>query len=178
MFERNKVDNGANTHHQTAVPAELTLCDGEVLAGQFIIPATRAFSDVLNGESHFLEFEPFNGERRFVARAAILSVKLMQIGSVQGLAARRPVEGSFDPLSTLGLKANAQWDEVRHAYLRLAKMYHADRFASVDLPAEVRDYMQAMSRRINAAYMALEAPRLAVKKVTMRAEPVYTSPAR
>lgn len=178
MFERNKIDNGANTHHQTAVPAELTLSDGEVLAGQFIIPATRAFSDVLNGESHFLEFEPFNGERRFVARTAIRAVKLLQIGSASGLAARRPVEGSFDPYTALGLKADAEWDDIRHAYLRLAKAYHADRFASVDLPAEVRDYLQAMSRRVNAAYVALETPRLAVKKISMRAEAVYTSQPR
>jgi len=178
MFERNKIDNGANTHHQTAVPAELTLTDGEVLAGQFIISATRAFADVLNGESHFLEFEPFNKERRYIARTAILSVRLIQVGSAAGLSARRPIEGAFDPHTTLGIKADAEWDDVRHAYLRLAKMYHADRFASVDLPVEVRDYLQAMSRRVNAAYVALEAPRLAVKKVSMRAQPVYSTPAR
>lgn len=178
MFERNKVDNGANSHHQSAIPAELTLSDGEVLAGHFIISASRAFSDVLNGEAQFFEFEPFNGERRFIAKSAIRSVKLLQVGSAAGLATRRPVEGAFDPYTTLGLKADAEWDDIRHAYLRLAKTYHADRFASVDLPAEVRDYLQAMSRRVNAAYVALEAPRLAVRKVSMRAQPIYTSPAR
>ena len=178
MFERNKVDNGTSTHHQSAIPAELTLSDGEVLTGQFIISASRAFSDILNSEMHFFEFEPFQSERRFIARTAIRAVKLLQVGSATSLASRRPVEGGFDPYVTLGLKADAGWDDIRHAYLRLAKTYHADRYASIELPPEVRDYLQAMSRRINAAYVALEAPRLAVKKVSMRAEPVYTSQPR
>ena len=69
----------------------------------------------------------------------------------------------------------ASWDEVRQAYLRLAKAYHADRYASVDLPGEVREYLQQMSRRVNAAYTLLKAPRLVVKKADMRAAPVYTS---
>ena len=178
MFERNRVDNGANSQHQSAVPAEVTLDDGDVLTGQFLISASRAFSDVLNGESQFFEFEPFGGERRFISKHAIRSVKVLQVGSANGLNARRPVEGAFDPYTTLGLKADAAWDDVRHAYLRLAKTYHPDRYASVDLPPEVRDYLQAMSRRVNAAYVALEAPRNVVKKVSMRAAPVYTSPSR
>jgi hypothetical protein len=35
-----------------------------------------------------------------------------------------------------------------------------------------------MSARINAAYALVEAPVVAVKKATMRAEPVYSSPSR
>jgi hypothetical protein len=30
MFERNRVDNSGNSAHQTAVPAEIVLMDGEV----------------------------------------------------------------------------------------------------------------------------------------------------
>ena len=178
MFERNRVDNGSNSQHQCAIPVELTLDDGEVLTGQFMISAARAFGDVLNGESQFFEFEPFGGDRRYIAKQAIRSVKVLVVGSANGLNARRPVEGAFDPYAALGLKSDAEWDEVRHAYLRLAKTYHADRYASVELPGEVRDYLQAMSRRINAAYVALEAPRNIIKKVSMRAAPVYTSPVR
>jgi DnaJ-domain-containing protein 1 len=130
---------------------------------------------VLNSELNFLEFEPFHRERRYLARTAIRSVKLMDVPAANGLDARRPVSGEFDPHSALGVKRDADWDEIRHAYLRLAKAYHADRYASVELPGEVRDYLQQMSRRVNAAYKALEAPRLTVKKAEMRPEPVYTS---
>ena len=45
MFERNRVDNATSTGHQTAVPAELTLTDGEVLCGHFLISSARAIAD-------------------------------------------------------------------------------------------------------------------------------------
>jgi DnaJ domain len=170
MFERNRVDNASNAIHQTAIPAELVLADGEVL-----ISSARAISEVLNGENLFLEFEPFESVRRYISKQAIRSVKIMDAPAANGLDARRPLNGEFDPYAALGLKRDAEWDDIRQAYLRLAKAYHADRYASIDLPGEVREYLQQMSRRVNAAYTLLEAPRLVVKKADMRPAPVYTS---
>jgi hypothetical protein len=175
MFERNRVDNSSQSAHQSAIPAELTLVDGETLSGHFLISAARTLSDVLNGESAFLEFEPFSQARRFVSKGAIRAVKLIDAPAASNLEARRPLAGEFDPYGALGVKRDAEWDDVRQAYLRLAKTYHADRFASIELPPEVRDYLSQMSRRVNAAYTALEAPRMVVKKADLRATPVYTS---
>ena len=175
MFERGKIDNSSNSAHQSAIPAELTLSGGEVLAGHFLISAARTLADVLNGEMAFLEFEPYEAERRFIAKMSIQAVKLLDAPVANVLDVRRPVQGAFDPYGALGVKRDAEWDEVRHAYLRLAKAYHADRYASVELPVEVHDYLQQMSRRVNAAYTALEAPRLNVRKAEARPEPVYTS---
>jgi DnaJ domain len=175
MFERNRVDNASNSSHQTAIPAELTLTDGEVLSGHFLISAARALTDVLNGESHFLEFEPFKQPKRFVSKHAIRAVKLIDAVPASNLDNRRALAGEFDPYAALGVRSDAEWDDVRHAYLRLARTYHPDRFLSVELPIEVRDYLSQMSRRINAAYSAIEAPRLVVKKADMRPDPVYTS---
>jgi DnaJ domain len=178
MFERNKVDNSTQSSYQTAVPAEITLTDGEVLTGHFLISAARALTDVLNGESAFIEFEPFNSPKRFIAKHVLREVKLMDIGTGAVLDNRRALVGEFDPHTALGLKRDADWEEVREAYLRLTRTYHPDRFASVELPAEVREYLAQMARRVNAAYKALEAPRLVVKKADLRAAPIYTSPAR
>jgi hypothetical protein len=178
MFERNRVDNSSQSSHQSAIPAEITLVDGEILSGHFLISAARALSDILNGETAFLEFEPFNQSRRFIAKQAIRAVKLIDAPSASNLDHRRSLTGEFDPYAALGLKRDADWEEVRNAYLRLARTYHADKFASVELPPEVRDYLSQMSRRVNAAYTALEAPRLIVRKADLRATAVYTSPTR
>ena len=43
--------------------------------------------------------------------------------------------------------------------LEQRQLYHPDRFASLDLPAEMQDYVAAMARRINMAYEALETAR-------------------
>lgn len=176
MFERNKIDNSAQ---QTTVPAELVLEGGEVLKGRFLISVSRNIFDVLNGDGHFIEFETYQGERSLIARSTIKSVKLVSVSSANQLKGRvRETEG-FDPHQVLGVTAETAFDDVRAAYLRLSKIYHPDRFHGVDLPAEVRDYLAAMARRINAAYAALEAPVQASRRAAIaKAQPIFTSPVR
>ena len=175
MFERNRIDNSSSAVHLTAIPAELTLSDGELMVGHLVINSARAVTEVLNGESLFLEFEPLGSPRRFVSKQAVRSIRVVDAGPAIALEAKRPLAGEFDPYAALGVKREAEWDEIRQAYLRLAKAYHADRYASIELPAEVREYLQQMSRRVNAAYTLLEAPRLVVRKADLRAAPVYES---
>ena len=46
-------------------------------------------------------------------------------------------------------------------------------------PPEVSDYLVDMTRRVNTAYAALEAPQQVAKQAAVyRAEPIYTSPVR
>ncbi|MGQ0455963.1 MAG: J domain-containing protein [Hyphomicrobium sp.] len=176
MFERNRVDNGAQ---QSTVPAELTLASGEVLKGKFVIPASRSIMAALNGDATFFEFETYDGARTLLAKATIASIRLVPIPTAPSLAARmRDVEG-FSPHVVLGVAPDAAWDDVRQAYLTLSKTYHPDCFAGVQLPSEVRDYFSVMARRINAAYEALEVPHQVVREPkSEKAKPIYTSPQR
>jgi curved DNA-binding protein CbpA len=57
----------------------------------------------------------------------------------------------------LKIARTATDSEIREAYLARAKSYHADRFANIDLPLEVQEYTNSMSRRINEAYAILNA---------------------
>jgi len=176
MFERNKVDNSSSfSANQSVIAAMITLADGDILSGNFLIPASRTINECLNGESHFLEFQPLAGPKRFIAKRSIRSVTLADAAPTSALDSKRPQNGAFDPYMTLGVERDAEWEEIREAYVRLAKTYHADRFASLDMPVEVRDYMEQMSKRINAAYTLLEAPRLVKRKIEMRPAPVYVS---
>lgn len=176
MFERNKVDNAVQ---QMTVPAELTLDDGQVLKGRFVVSANRNIYDVLNGETYFLDFETYDGERALIARATIRAVRIVPVANVNHLRGRVRENEAFDSYTILGVLQGAPWDDVRAAYVNLSKVYHPDRFANVALPAEVREYLSAMARRINAAYAALEAPVQAAKRAAMaKSAPVFTSPMR
>ena len=176
MFERNKIDN---TLQLTTIPAEVTLHRGEVLKGRFLINASRAIFDVLNGDSQFLEFETYAGDRAWLSKATLASVKIISVPSAAGLKSRLADVELFDPHQTLGVTAASTWDEIRHAYLKLSKIYHPDLFAGTSLPREVSDYLSAMARRINAAYRALEIPQQANKRADIeKAKPVFTSPQR
>lgn len=176
MFERNRVDNSLQ---QASVPAEITLADGRTLKGKFHITAARSIYDVLNGETSFLDFESHGGDRSMIAKTTITTVKIVAVTAANGLQNRVRAADDFDPHAILGVTKGAAWDEVRAAYLRLSKVYHPDLFAGVALPAEVRDYLSGMSRRVNAAYAALEEPLHTIKRAAIeKAKPVYVSPSR
>lgn len=176
MFERNKIDNSLQ---QTTVPAEITFASGDVRKGKFVINASRSIYDVLNGEAHFLDFESYEGDRSLIAKTTLSAIRIVSLPSSSGLMARVRDAEAFDPHAVLGVASAATWDEVRQAYLKLSKTYHPDLFTGVSLPAEVRDYLAAMARRINAAYHALEAPQKVMKRAEVeKARPVFTSPQR
>jgi hypothetical protein len=175
MFER----NAPQSHEQAAVAVEIVLDTGVTEAGRLIIPASRTAFDVLNGPALFLEFEPYEGERRFIAKGSLKSMKLLAGARPANLAQKvRDLDG-FEPHAVLGIQNGAEWDDVRAAYLARAKTYHPDRFANVDLPPDVTSYLSGMLRRINSAYGALETVHQSRKAVVVaRSTAVYTSAPR
>ena len=172
MFERSKADNASDL---TAMPVEAAFADGTVVRGKLLVPTTKTMSDVLNGPGTFLEFEPYGGERSYIAKAQVASIKLLGVPKLPNLNVRlRDLDG-FDPFAVLGVAAGATKDEIRQAYFALAKSYHPDRYATAELPTEVIEYLFAMARRINAAHAALNVEQ---KKQVARAEAVFTSAGR
>lgn len=175
MFERNKVDNSEHA----GVPVELTTMDGEMVKGRLMIAMGRNVFELLNGPGAFLEFEPYGGDRTFVAKASIANVKLINVPRAPNLNQRLHDLDAFEPHAILGVASAAGFEDVKAAWHKLAKIYHPDRYSSADLPAEVRDYLASMARRVNAAYAALEAPLQAAKRsAASRAAPIYTSQSR
>ena len=169
MFERNKIDN---VPEMTALPVEAVFTDGTLVKGKLLVATGKGIGEALNGPGAFIEFEPYGGERSFVAKTQLASMRLVGVPRLPNLQARlRDLDG-FDPYLVLGLAAGAGRDEIRQAFFSLAKVYHPDRYATAELPGEVREYLSAMARRINAAHAALEAPQ---KKQAARAEPIFTS---
>jgi len=172
MFERSKVDSVPD---QTAMPVEAVFVDGTVARGKLSVPATKSMGDVLNGPGGFVEFEPYGGERSYVAKAQVASIKMLGVPKLPNLNARlRDLDG-FDPFAVLGVTRGATREEIRAAYFALAKSYHPDRYATAELPTEVIEYLFAMARRVNAAHAALNVEQ---KNKAVRAEPVFTSPGR
>jgi DnaJ-domain-containing protein 1 len=175
MFERNKIDNADNG----LVSVELTLSDDRSLTGKISMPPGRGFLDVLNSAALYVEFESFDGERCYLAKMAIKALKPLGVQRGVNLGQKlRDLDG-FDPHAVLGIPKGASWDETRAAFHRQAKVYHPDRFATADLPEEVRNYISGMSQRLNAAHAALEAMHSERKLTASRRQaPIYTSAGR
>jgi hypothetical protein len=175
MFERTRVDNAPS--EQNAVPAEVTLADGRVLAGRLIASTSRTPIEMLNGAGAFLEFEPYGGERQFLAKASLAAVRLVAVPASENLAQRVRDADGFDPHQTLGVRRDASVEDVRRAYHEMAKAYHPDRYATAELPAEVKTYLATMARRINTAFALIEQSQAALRQRAQspRAEPIYQS---
>lgn len=166
MFDRGKTDRSDGPGY-----AEITLEGGRELKGKFNIPQGRSLTDILNSTSSFIEFEPFGGERIFIAKSAMQEIKPTNLAGAPKLAAGPNENEAFDPYAILRIERDAGAEDVRRAYLVLAKAYHPDRYATVDLPPEVKSYLAAMARRVNAAHDAVQD---ALKKQGARQEPVFT----
>ncbi len=176
MFERSKVDGAGIDASGASVV--LTTTDGVERKGRLAVPQGRSLSDVLNGTVQFVEFEEFDGPRTFIGKHSIGSVRMIAPPRGQSLPRMRDADG-FDPYGILGLPLGARFEEVRAAYLAKAKAYHPDRFANVELPEEVNRYLEEMTRRVNAAFAALQTePRDAQRPAPQRVVPIYCSPAR
>lgn len=166
MFDR----GGRGGEAQGPAPVEITLEDGQELKGRLSLPPGRTLVDVLNGTATFVEFEVNGGERMYIAKSALHCVKPMNVPAAPDLWAG-PTDGSgFDPYSVLGVTHGASREVAHEAYLGLAKVYHPDRYAAVELPKEVSEYLAVMARRINAAYQALDGER---KRQAVKPEPIF-----
>ena len=181
MFERAAVDN-SNQLRTTAVPADIKLTDGHELRGKFHIRGDRTIIDILNGTGQFLDFEPYSGERQLISKSAIRSIKIVNVPTPRQLPNVNNAREAFDPFKILGLQKSASMEDVKKAYHNLSKQYHPDRYANAGLPNEVLDYINAVSRRLNAAFAALKEsatqPIQRPHAPSPRSKPIYTSPGR
>jgi hypothetical protein len=172
MFERNRIDN---VPEASAVPVEVTLTDGSLCKGKLFVSMGKTVADMLNSTGLFVEFEPYGGERSFLAKAQLANVKPIGIPKAPRLDPRARDLDGFDPYAVLGIAAGASREDIHRAYVGLAKTYHPDRYAAAELPEEVREYLAIMARRINAANAALEVP---AHKRAARQEPIFATSGR
>ena len=152
-----------------AIQVEITTADGGFTKGRLWASAGKSLADTLNGPAPFLEFTAYGEERvDFIAKAHVASLRTIEIPKTAPLYDRRG-SSADDPYRILGLQSGASWFSIREAYLRLAKSHHPDSFSSVELPDEVREYLDSKIQRINAAYGVLEDSLRRTAKTGLRA---------
>ncbi len=141
--------------NRTTVQVTITLATGVQMRGNVFHSKTKTLQEELNKGESFIEFEPMEGQRMFLARTAIAAVKEYNIPRVDQMSRRTTALEQFDPYEVLGLKKGADATQIRSAYVALAKIYHPDRFLRTDLPPEVAEYLSAVATRVNLAYSEL-----------------------
>jgi DnaJ domain len=141
--------------NRVTLAVQITLASGSTMRGNIFMSKQRTMHEELNKGEAFLEFESSDSQKMYLARNVIAVVKEFSVPRADQLQ-RRPID-QFDAHEVLGLKTDADAHAIRNAYVALAKLYHPDRFARIELPAEVSEYLTAMATRINLAYSELRA---------------------
>jgi DnaJ domain len=138
------------------VPAILEMMDGKRLSVMVVMPrALVKMGEMLNRPNPFLEVETRNGDRLQIAKAALKTFKEIDLKKAQVAELKADKSAFFDPLKALGLQEGASEIDIRSAYLNLVRRYHPDRFAALNPPEEIETYLEAMLKRLNAAYEIL-----------------------
>ena len=141
--------------NRVSVQVTVTLATGVQMRGNVFHSKQKTLHEELNKGEQFIEFEPMEGQKMFLARTAIAAVKEYNIPRNDQMNRRVAALDQFDAYEVLGLKKGADAGQIRNAYVALAKMYHPDRFIRSELPAEVGEYLSAVATRINLAYSEL-----------------------
>lgn len=157
MFERNPVDNW----NAVTIAVEVTLDDGRTVVGRGALDRGKSVHKLLDGDDGFFYVETFDGDADFIPKSAIKRLKIIKPVEPRVLMQPGHAEDPMEPARVLDVSDDAPWDEVHASYRRLAKLYHPDRYAGIELPPEVADYIQAKAKRINQAFRLMKAARSA-----------------
>lgn len=163
MFERNRVDNRA----ETLIAVEVSLVDGSKVAGRAVLAPGKGVHKLLDGDEGFIYLDVFDGDGAFIAKSDIRGLKVLTSIKSQIVTLAIPDARNFEPYRVLGLEKGAAFADIRDAYHRLSKLYHPDCYAGVELPREVKVYLDGMSKNVNAAFQAL-------KYIGQKADAVFT----
>lgn len=154
MFERARVDHNSQ-FATTARPVRVVLKNGNELRGRIVTRETHTTTTELNQDGQFIEFQPYDGDMRSLSKSSIHEVSETNVPDNDQLVRRTKGNGRFDPMDILGLPRGSSPEAIRAQYVKLAKTYHPDRFAALDMPDEIIEYVCAMQSRINTAYNEL-----------------------
>jgi hypothetical protein len=132
----------------------LTLTDNQVVTVSIRLPLSRRLGDALNNDDVFLDAITPSGQQQFIAKSTIKLVRSANVPRADQIDTEGAAAGTlaFDPYATLKVAKDASPEDIKHAYHRMARLYHPDRIASYELPDEVKDYVRAMLVRINLAF--------------------------
>ncbi len=142
--------------NSTSILVEVRLLDGAELKGTVLIQREQTLKDAFSGPDPFVDFECAVSGEMVLGKTAIAMVRPCKQAQPDHLERRLKMLEKSDAFTALKVAKTADRAKVCDAHLALARIYHADRYATSELPAEVLEYFQAMARRIDSAKAELD----------------------
>ena len=147
MLERGAM----NDRQKVRLAVEMTLDDGKITRGR-LVGKFRTLGENLAADGAFLQLEAGDGRLAYISKSAIRKISEISMPVADQLNQKMAATKVGEAYTILGVSPRASEEELMAAYRELSKVYHPDRLASMQLPAEMLEYAEAMQRRINAAF--------------------------
>lgn len=153
--------NMAAWRRDNSIPTlvEITLVNGSHFRATLLIQREKTLHETISVPDPFLEIESAEQGTIILARSCIQSVRPYRVAKADQLSAKALAAQGFDAHAVLGVAKDCGMEEISDAYQRRLEIYHPERFAAAGLPPEVIQYLEAMTQRIEEAYVVLTAPR-------------------
>jgi DnaJ domain len=139
------------------ITVQLVLHDGTDLRGKVLLARDKTLMQMLNldGEA-FVEFDCEHLGTTLLAKSAIRSLRRFEMPRATQLQDALEAGDTFDPYAILGVSRAADLDQIHERFQALISVYHPDRYASVELPPEMSEYVMTMAKRITAAFAEIK----------------------
>ncbi len=155
MFDRGTAPSRSETDTK-AIHVRVELAGGVERFGIVRVPADKSLDAVLAREDGFLRFEHCTGEPAHLGKKHIVAIEPFEPPACDELTVGHKRFEAVNPYDVLGVREGASLADVRAAYLAMAKKYHPDHYAQIELPSEVAAYFSSVARRLNLAYDLIE----------------------
>ena len=129
---------------KSKLAVEMVLDNGDVLRGSVFVGQRQRLPDLMNDDRQFLPFETTEG--------LVTIVRKQVVRRVTPLNQMPEMAATADPLEIIGVAVDANYDEVREAYLRKVQEYHPDRLSAAGMPKEFIQMANERTARINDAF--------------------------
>ncbi|MES2907149.1 MAG: DnaJ domain-containing protein [Pseudomonadota bacterium] len=145
-------------------PLKVTLhtSDGKKYNAVLMINHGENLVNYLNSGSEFIEIEDDHKKKIILAKSSIQSVEPRDGAEhkvSEQVAGEKWRHHSQDPYVMLDVAMDANDEDIRAAYHKLARAYHPDRMASLELPPAMLEHGEEILKKINAAYEAIVSQR-------------------
>jgi len=145
-----------NSSSANNVDVRVILSDGNAVEGAIAGGVTTNLATVLNRPGNFLEIIQSNGSKKYISMAQVVSVEAAKSLEKPHSPSTRSAnsETAYD---ILGLQHGCDTAALRSQYHKMVKLYHPDKYLSVDLPPEVAAYIRSTFEQLSRAHEIVEA---------------------
>lgn len=136
---------------QNKLEVTIKMVDGTSVTGSIVAGLSAGLFAAINKDQPFIEVIAADGQKFCVGQAHIMSIEeVVPFRKVNAPAFQS--ENASNAFELMGLNPGCTPMEAQKKYHAMVKLYHPDKYESIDLPPEIKKYLSDVSQKLSTAY--------------------------